>query len=91
MGYFLEPRWLVSLPRLGGSNGLTLPFRGKTYTFHAQDVYVSRSKRIRFTRDTYTLRPGREYVTAKGLVLLVLVMLVKMETRLERAGEVGGN
>ena len=28
---------------------------------------------------------------AKGLVLLVLVMLVKMETRLERAAEVGGN
>ena len=53
-------------------------------TLQGQNVYVSRSKRIRSDQAGYTL-------WAKGLVLLVLVMLVKMETRLERAGEVGGN
>ena len=79
MGYFPEPRWLVLLPRLGGSNGLTLPFRGKTYTFHAQDVYVLLAIRIRCDQAGYTLQ-------AKGLVTLVLVVLVKMETRLERTG-----
>ena len=84
MGYFPELRRLVLLPRLGGSNGLALPFRGRTYTFHAQDVYVLLVIRIRCDQAGYTL-------LAKGLVLLVLVMLVKMETRLERAGEVGGN
>ena len=56
----------------------------KTYTFHAQNVYVLLAIRIRSDQAGYTLR-------AKGLVLLVLVMLVKMETKLERAGEVGGN
>ena len=30
-------------------------FVPKTYTFRAQDVYVSRPKRIRFASDTYTL------------------------------------
>ena len=34
-------------------------------TLQGQDVYVSRSKRIRFTRDTYTLRPSRVYVAGK--------------------------
>ena len=52
-------------------------FMPKTYTFHARNVYVT-------LREGYTLQ-------AKGLVTLVLVMLVKMETKLERAGEVGGN
>ena len=33
--------------------GERIPGVGKTYTFHAQDVYVSRSKRIRFTRYVY--------------------------------------
>ena len=82
MGYFPEPRWLVLLPRLGGSNGLTLPFRGKTYTFHAQDVYVLLAIRIRSDQAGYTFR-------AKGPIPLVLVMLVKMETRLRRAGGSG--
>ena len=35
---------------------------GKTYTFYAQDVYVSRSKRIRFHRQTYTLCSQYVYV-----------------------------
>jgi len=65
MGYFTEPWWLVLCLQQGGSSGLTLPFWVKTYTFHAQDVYVSRSKRIRFTRDTYTFRPSRVYVSGK--------------------------
>ena len=50
MGYFPEPRWLILLPRLGGSNGLVLPFRDKTYTFHAQDVYVATKQGIRYRR-----------------------------------------
>ena len=33
--------------------GERIHWLGKTYTFHAQDVYVSRSKRIRFTRYVY--------------------------------------
>ena len=60
--------------------------------------YPSGSKRIRFMPKTYTFRAIRirsdqagYTLRAKGLVTLVLVMLVKMETRLERAGEVGGN
>ena len=51
----------------------------KTYTFHARNVYVLLAIRIRSDQAGYTLR-------AKGLVTLVLVMLVKMETRLRRAG-----
>ena len=54
------------------------------YTFSSQNVYVLLAICIRSDQAGYTLR-------AKGLVLLVLVMLVKMETKLERAGEVGGN
>ena len=75
-------------------------------TLQGQNVYVSCPRRIRFTLETYTFSPQNVYVLlaicirsdqagytlrAKGLVLLVLVMLVKMETRLERAAEVGGN
>ena len=45
-----------------------IPCAVKTYTFRAQDVYVSHSKRIRFAHQTYTLhsnqairyREGRE-------------------------------
>ena len=33
---------------------IRIPCLGKTYTFHAQDVYVLSSKRIRFTRGGYT-------------------------------------
>ena len=32
----------------------TYTLSGKTYTFHAQDVYVLSAKRIRFTRGGYT-------------------------------------
>ena len=39
-----------------------IPCAGKTYTFHAQDVYVSRSKRIRFHRQTYTFYSRYVYV-----------------------------
>ena len=35
---------------------------GKTYTFPAQDVYVSRSKRIRFMPKTYTFCSRYVYV-----------------------------
>ena len=42
-----------------------IPGVGKTYTFHAQDVYVSRSKRIRFRRKTYTLYSRYVYVRTK--------------------------
>lgn len=48
-------------------------------TPRGQNVYVLLAIRIRSDQAGYTLR-------AKGLVLLVLVMLVKMETRLERTG-----
>ena len=61
MGYFPELRRLVLLPHPGGSNGLALPFRGKTYTFYSRNVYVA-------FQAGYTLQ-------AKGLVTLVLVML----------------
>ena len=47
-------------------------FVPKTYTFYLRYVYVT-------LREGYTLQ-------AKGLVTLVLVVLVKMETRLERTG-----
>ena len=56
----------------------------KTYTFSPQNVYALLAIRIRCDREGYTLQ-------AKVLATSVLVMLVKMETRLERAGEVGGN
>ena len=79
MGYFTELKQLVLRPRLGGLNGLALPHGGKTYTFRAQDVYVLLAIRIRSDQAGYTLQ-------AKGLVTLVLVVLVKMETRLERTG-----
>ena len=59
MGYFPEPWCLALLPRLGGSNGLALPLRGKTYTFSPQDVYVLLAKRIRFV-------PIRLYVVGKA-------------------------
>ena len=42
--------------------GGRIPCAGKTYTFHTQDVYVSRSKRIRFHRQTYTLCSRYVYV-----------------------------
>ena len=44
------------------SGAKRIRFMPKTYTFHAQDVYVFTAKRIRFTRDTYTFRSGRQYV-----------------------------
>ena len=72
----------MGLPYPSGAKRIR--FMPKTYTFHARNVYVLPAIRIRCDQAGYTLR-------AKGLVLLVLVMLVKMETRLERAGEVGGN
>ena len=53
-------------------------------TLLGQNIYVLLAICIRSDQAGYTLR-------AKGLVLLVLVMLVKMETKLERAGEVGGH
>ena len=45
--------------------GERTPCVGKTYTFHAQDVYVSRSKRIRFRRKTYTFYSRYVYVRTK--------------------------
>ena len=42
--------------------GGRIPCAGKTYTFHTQDVYVSRSKRIRFHRQTYTFCSRYVYV-----------------------------
>ena len=42
--------------------GGRIPCAGKTYTFHAQDVYVSHSKRIRFHRQTYTFCSRYVYV-----------------------------
>ena len=45
--------------------GERTPCVGKTYTFHAQDVYVSRSKRIRFRRKTYTFYLRYVYVRTK--------------------------
>ena len=42
--------------------GGRIPCAGKTYTFHTQDVYVSRSKRIRFHRQTYTFCSQYVYV-----------------------------
>ena len=42
--------------------GGRIPCAGKTYTFPAQDVYVSRSKRIRFHRQTYTFCSRYVYV-----------------------------
>jgi len=42
--------------------GGRIPCAGKTYTFHAQDVYVSCSKRIRFHRQTYTFCSRYVYV-----------------------------
>ena len=42
--------------------GGRIPCGGKTYTFPAQDVYVSRSKRIRFHRQTYTFCSRYVYV-----------------------------
>ena len=59
-------------------------FKRACPTLLGQNIYVLLAICIRSDQAGYTLR-------AKGLVLLVLVMLVKMETRLERAGEVGGN
>ena len=48
-------------------------------TLQGQNVYVSCPRRIRCDQAGYTLQ-------TKDLVTLVLVVLVKMETRLERAG-----
>ena len=45
--------------------GERIPCAVKTYTFHAQDVYVSRSKRIRFRRKTYTFYSRYVYVRTK--------------------------
>ena len=42
--------------------GGRIPCADKTYTFHTQDVYVSRSKRIRFHRQTYTFYSRYVYV-----------------------------
>ena len=42
--------------------GGRIPCVGKTYTFHAQDAYVSRSKRIRCHRQTYTFCSRYVYV-----------------------------
>ena len=53
--------------------GGRIPCAGKTYTFYAQDVYVSRSKRIRFAHDTYTPRGGRIYVRLTRPRMLVLL------------------
>gem|GEM_PF-6862335 len=39
----------------------------KTYTFHAQNVYVFIAKRIRFTRDRYTLRSAKVYALSSAL------------------------
>ena len=39
-----------------------IPCAGKTYTFHAQDVYVFTAKRIRFHRQTYTFCSRYVYV-----------------------------
>ena len=48
--------------------GEHIPCVGKTYTFRAQDVYVSRSKRIRFRRKTYTFYSRYVYVrTREGI------------------------
>ena len=48
--------------------GERTPCVGKTYTFHAQDVYISRSKRIRFRRKTYTFYLRYVYVrTREGI------------------------
>ena len=45
--------------------GERTPYVGKTYTFHAQDVYISRSKHIRFRRKTYTFYLRYIYVRTK--------------------------
>ena len=42
--------------------GGRIPCGGKTYTFPTQDVYVSRSKRIGFHRQTYTFCSRYVYV-----------------------------
>ena len=47
-------QWGVREGRVEAVERGRIPCAGKTYTFHAQDVYVSRSKRIRFHRQTYT-------------------------------------
>ena len=48
--------------------GERTPCVGKTYTFRAQDVYVSRSKRIRFRRKTYMFYSRYVYVrTREGI------------------------
>lgn len=44
----------------------------KTYTFRAQDVYVSRSKRIRFRRKTYTFYSRYVYVSFGKAIRLAL-------------------
>ncbi len=44
----------------------------KTYTFRAQDVYVSRSKRIRFRRKTYTFYSRYVYVSLGKAIRLAL-------------------
>ena len=71
MGYFPELRRLVLLPRLGGSNGLALPFRGKTYTFRAQDVYVATKQGIGSTENPYALGDRRmEVDSGKGELIM---------------------
>ena len=44
----------------------------KTYTFRAQDVYVSHSKRIRFRRKTYTFYSQYVYVSLGKAIRLAL-------------------
>ena len=48
--------------------GGRIPCAGKTYTFHTQDVYVSRSKRIRFHRQTYTFCSRYLYVLMRRAI-----------------------
>ena len=70
----------MGLPYPSGAKRIR--FMPKTYTFHARNVYVLLAIRIRCDQAGYTLQ-------AKGLVTLILVMLVKMKTRLERTGGSG--
>ena len=78
MGYLPELRWLVLLPRLVGSNRLALPFRGKTYTFQAKDVYVlpryvyvATKQGIRSTEKPYALGDRRMEVDGgKGELIM---------------------
>ena len=60
----------LSMREAMGMRDTYIPCLGKTYTFHAQDVYVLSSKRIRFHRKTYTFCPRNVYVSlVEGLRL----------------------